>query len=144
MPKKLTKQDLQLEKRRLQAWDLKQEGWQQIKIAKELGVTPGAVSQWIKRGRQEGRAALHSRKGGGAPSRLTEEQIRALPNLLTESPQSYGLSGHVWTRTRIITLVHHLYSVHYSHGHIGRILRKCGVKLRRRRTGTRMRRRRVS
>lgn len=33
MPKNLTKHGLPLEERRLRAWDLKQQGWQQSKIA---------------------------------------------------------------------------------------------------------------
>jgi nucleotide-binding universal stress UspA family protein len=44
------------EGRRLRAWELHQKGWQQRAIADALGVTQGAVSQWLKRGR-EGAAA---------------------------------------------------------------------------------------
>jgi transposase len=139
MPKSPTKHDLQLEERRLRAWELKQQGWQQNKIAQEVGVTPGAVSQWFKRARQKGSQALHTRKGGPRPL-LQAEQIQQLPNLLAQSPQSYGLFGTVWTRTNILMLIRQVYAVQYSHGHIGRILRKSGVKLRLRRRATRMRR----
>ncbi|WP_220196755.1 helix-turn-helix domain-containing protein [Ktedonospora formicarum] len=38
----------------MRAWDLWQQGWKQKEIANALGVTKGAVSQWIKRGREEG------------------------------------------------------------------------------------------
>ncbi|MBI3725345.1 helix-turn-helix domain-containing protein, partial [bacterium] len=37
------------EARRLRALDLRQLGWRQIEIARALGVTEGAVSQWMKR-----------------------------------------------------------------------------------------------
>ncbi|MDP8946651.1 MAG: helix-turn-helix domain-containing protein, partial [Actinomycetota bacterium] len=37
------------EGRRLRAWELKQEGWKQRDIARALGVSKGAVSQWMKR-----------------------------------------------------------------------------------------------
>src|SRR5438067_1689547 len=47
------------EARRLRAWELKQQGWQQRMIAAALGVTPGAVSQWLKR----------AAAGGGEPPR---------------------------------------------------------------------------
>jgi len=46
------------EERRKQAWNLKEQGWQQNKIAKALGVSKGAVSQWMKRGREGGFEAL--------------------------------------------------------------------------------------
>ena len=34
---------------RLRAWELHQKGWKQQAIAEALGVTQGAVSQWLKR-----------------------------------------------------------------------------------------------
>jgi predicted transcriptional regulator len=42
------------EGRRLRAWELKQEGWTQQQIADALGVSKGAVSQWMKRAREGG------------------------------------------------------------------------------------------
>ena len=39
------------EARRLQAWHLKQTGWSQRRIAEALGVSEGAVSQWMIRAR---------------------------------------------------------------------------------------------
>jgi len=46
------------EGRRLRAFELKEQGWKQTEIADALGVTEGAVSQWMKRARQEGVQAL--------------------------------------------------------------------------------------
>ena len=45
------------EERRKRAWKLKEEGWQQKDIAVALGVSEGAVSHWIKRGREGGEEA---------------------------------------------------------------------------------------
>ena len=42
------------EGRRLRAWELHQKGWQQRDIAEALGLTQGAVSQWLKRAEMEG------------------------------------------------------------------------------------------
>jgi DNA-directed RNA polymerase specialized sigma24 family protein len=42
------------EGRRLRAWELKQEeGWKQQDIARALGVSKGALSQWMKRAEQK-------------------------------------------------------------------------------------------
>ena len=49
------------EERRLRAWALKAMGWSQQQIAEALGVTAGAVSQWMLRGREGGEEALKSR-----------------------------------------------------------------------------------
>src|SRR5574341_498033 len=44
------------EMRRLRAWELKRKGWKQKAIAEALGVSEGAVSQWVKRAEAGGRA----------------------------------------------------------------------------------------
>jgi transposase len=41
-----------------QAWKPKQQGWKQKDIARALGVSEGAASQWIKCGREGGEEAL--------------------------------------------------------------------------------------
>jgi DNA-directed RNA polymerase specialized sigma24 family protein len=46
------------EARRLQAWYLKQTGWAQRQIAEAMGVSEGAVSQWMQRARQRAEAAI--------------------------------------------------------------------------------------
>ncbi len=40
------------EERRKRAWNLKEQGWRQKDIPVALGVSEGAVSQWIKRMKQ--------------------------------------------------------------------------------------------
>ncbi len=42
------------EGRRLRAWELRQQGWTQQDITDALGVSKGAVSQWMRRGREGG------------------------------------------------------------------------------------------
>jgi transcriptional regulator len=45
------------EGRRLRDLELKERGWKQTQIADALGVSEGAVSQWMKRAREEGEEA---------------------------------------------------------------------------------------
>jgi transposase len=59
--------------RRRRAWELKQHGWKQTAIA-ALGVTPGAVSKWLKRGRIQGVDALRGHPAARPTPRLTPEQ----------------------------------------------------------------------
>jgi predicted transcriptional regulator len=61
--------------RRRRAWELKQQGWKQTAIAAALGVTPGAVSQWLKRARTQGVEALH-RSADASAGRVTRLAIR--------------------------------------------------------------------
>jgi transposase len=109
------------EARRLQAWQLKQKGWSQRQIAEALGVSEGAVSQWIKRARDGGVEALRHRPPPGAPSRLTDEQLARLPALLQQSPEAYGFRGELWTRGRIAAMIRLECGVSYHPRHVGRL-----------------------
>jgi transposase len=86
--------------RRLRAWDLKQQGWRQCDIAAALGVTEGAVSQWVDRGRSGGVAALRHRPPPGPSSRLTPEELAQLPALLARGAEAFGFRCDVWTARR--------------------------------------------
>lgn len=119
------------EGRRLRAWELSQEGWRQKDIAAALGVTKGAVSQWVKRAKQEGPEALRRRKAPGAPPRLTDAQRQELPRLLERGPEAFGFRGAVWTEGRIAEVIRREFGVSYHPSHVGRILRACGWSLQR-------------
>jgi transposase len=109
------------EARRLQAWRLKQRGWPQRQIAEALGVSQGAVSQWMTRAREEGPDALRHRPPPGAPRRLSAEQLTRLPELLHRGPKAYGFRGELWTRGRIATVIQREYGISYHPRHVGRL-----------------------
>src|SRR5258705_111278 len=50
------------EERRKRAWALKQQGWLQKDIAAALGVSAGAVSQWLTRAREAGSVEAPARR----------------------------------------------------------------------------------
>jgi len=109
------------EARRLQAWRLRQQGWSQRQIAEALGVSEGAVSQWMTRARQGGAEALRHRRPPGAPCRLTAEQLARLPTLLHQGPEAYGFRGEVWTRSRIAVVIRLEFGVSYHPAHVSRV-----------------------
>jgi transposase len=109
------------EARRLQAWRLKQKGWSQRQIAEALGVSEGAVSQWMTRARRGGTEALRHRRPPGARRRLTDEQLARLPALLHQGPETYGFRGAVWTRTRIAAVIRVEFGISYHPAHISRV-----------------------
>lgn len=114
------------ERRRLRAWELHLQGWKQKDIADKLDATPGAVSQWIKRGRQEGVHALKKRKACGPPRRLSWVQRAQLPRLLARGAPSFGFSGEVWTRARVAAVIEREFGVKYHPDYVGSLLRSCG------------------
>ena len=117
------------EGRRLRAWELSQAGWSQAAIAEALGVTRGAISQWLKRARQGGVAALYKRKAAGPKPRLSTEQLERLPKLLAQGAEAYGFLGDIWTRGRVAEVIWREFGVRYTPTHVGRILRACGWTL---------------
>jgi transposase len=114
------------EYRRFRAWELRQQGWKQQDIADALGVTQGAVSQWMTRAKEGGPEALRRRKAPGAKPRLTAEQNAQIPELLKRGPDAFGFRGDLWTRERVATVIRREFGVSYHPAHVGRILKELG------------------
>jgi transposase len=110
------------EARRLQAWHLKQKGWAQRQIAEAVGVSEGAVSQWMARARHVGPEALCRRPPPGARRRLSPEHLARLPTLLHRGPPAYGFRGELWTRSRVAAIIRLEFGVSYHPRHVGRLL----------------------
>jgi transposase len=109
------------EARRLQAWHLQQGGWSPRQIAGALGVSEGAVSQWMARGRDGGPAALRHRPHPGAARRLSPDQLARLPELLHRGAEAYGFRGQVWTRSRIAAIMQLACGISSPPRHVGRL-----------------------
>jgi transposase len=117
------------EGRRLRAWELHEAGWPGRRIAAVLGVTPGAVSQWLARGRTGGREALRTQPRPGKQARLTDEQRAQVPALLAQGTEAHGVVGAVWTAQRVATVIQRTFGVRYHPAHISRLLRQLGWTL---------------
>src|SRR5262249_40885262 len=114
------------EYRRLRAWELHQHGWPQHQIVRALGVSKGAVSQWLSRARKEGVEALQKRSSPRAPARLTNEQKAQLAALLAKGAEHYGFRGDVWLRARIQSVIKQTFGVTYSVSHISWLMQQIG------------------
>jgi transposase len=114
------------EGRRLRAWELFQEGGPQQRIAEALGVTKGAVSQWLSRAMAAALQALRYRKPPGRQPKLTHQQRLQLLELLTQGPQAFGFRGDVWTQPRVAEIIRRHFGVQYHPSQVGRILKQYG------------------
>ena len=111
------------EGRRLRAFELKQEGWSQQRIAEALGVSKGAVSQWMKRARQGGGPqALKRQPAPGAQPRLSEEQRAKVPELLERGAEAHGFRGEAWT-CGVAIVIRREFGVSYHPAHASRLLK---------------------
>src|SRR3954468_4008551 len=101
------------------------------RIADALGVSKGAVSQWMKRARQGGGVqALRRRPAPGAPPRLSEEQRTKLPELLEQrGAEAHGFRGEAWTCERVAIVIRREFGVRYHPAHVSRLLKTFGQSL---------------
>ena len=111
--------------RRLRALDLFQHGWRERDIVEALGVSKGAVSQWLTAAREQGRQALSSQPRG-THAKLTDEQKRLIPDFLWHGPEAYGFRGEVWTCPRVVDVLAREFGVTYHRDHVSRILKELG------------------
>lgn len=113
------------ETRRLHAWKLHQLGWTQVRIARALGVTQGAVSQWFKRFREGGGVeALRHHPAPGRQAALTDEQFAQIPVLIACGAKAFGFPDDQWTTNRVTTMLKQVFGVSYHPGHVSRVLQK--------------------
>jgi transposase len=113
------------ERRRLRAW-ARAPARSRRAIAQALGVTPGAVSQWLKRAREGGAQALAHRMPPGRMSRLSAEQKAELVRRLEQGAEAQGFLGDVWTTKRVASLIQQAFGVQYHPAHMSRLLRELG------------------
>jgi transposase len=111
------------EGRRRRAWELSHQGWKQKDIAAALGVSKGAVSQWLKRAREQGVEALRQHLAPGRQPKLSAQARAQLPGLLAQGAEAFGLRGQVWTRGRVAEVIKQPFGVRYHPAHWSRILR---------------------
>lgn len=115
------------EARRFRAWELHEQGWAQVRIAEALGVSEGAVSQWLKAVREGGLPALRSSLSKRGPrARLSASERARLPELLQRGAEAYGFRGAVWTQGRVRAVIKQEFGVVYSERQVGRILAQIG------------------
>lgn len=78
-------------------------------VAETVGVSPQAVSGWIKRYKTGGLAALKARKRGpevGQTRQLTPEQEKLLQKLITNNtPDQLKFAYALWTRKAVMELI---------------------------------------
>jgi transposase len=113
------------EERRKRAWALKQEGWPQKGIAAALGVSDGAISQWMKRAREGGGVETLTRQPPpGMRPRLRADQRTQLPGVLVGGAEAHGFRGDVWAAKRVATVIWRHFGVRYHPDHDSRVLRR--------------------
>lgn len=115
-----------LERRRLQAAKLLRRGWSQADVAREVGVSRESVRRWADVFAEQGTAALRKSRRVGRPSRLAENDLERLGELLEQGPQAHGFATNLWTCERVALLIEREFGVRFHDAHVWRVLQRMG------------------
>ncbi len=92
-------------------------------------MTEGAVSQWMKSGREGGEEALKAHPAKGARPYLTAEQQAQIPAVLAKGAAAYRFRGEVWNSRRLAVAIKQEFGVSYHPDHCGYLVRKMGYSM---------------
>jgi len=116
----------ELEARRFRAIALLRDGIKACEVARMLGVTAGAVSQWNSVHEAEGSEGLRSRQHPGPAPKLSEEQKAQVPEILAAGPTTHGFATELWTLSRVAEVIRRRFDVEYHPAHVWKILTALG------------------
>lgn len=121
----------ELEKRRVRAINLLQQGLQPVEVARQLGVDRRTVRSWKAAFRKRGLAGIKSRPTPGRPIRLTRSQMQSLRGALMRGPRRCGFTTDLWTCSRVRDYVKSHFNVTYHSAHLSRIMHAFGWSVQR-------------
>jgi len=124
-PRQLTR--AQLAERRREGFELlRRKRLSQKAIAKKLGVSKAAVSQWQKRLGEEGMKGAKARVASGRPSKLGQKEQERLLAILKRGAKRAGFKSERWTQERVMRVIEKTFGVRYHFRSVGRLLKKLG------------------
>lgn len=124
MSKQKSQTTIWKEKRRFHAVRLESKGWKQKDIAIALDVSKGAVSQWLKAFKKEGKEILQSHNHTGRPPGLADKEKQTIPDILSHGAEAYGFHGDVWTCSRVRKIIEIEFGISYHKSHVARLLKE--------------------
>ena len=91
----------EMESRRQRALPMLAAGTSQSAIAREIGVTPQAVSKWAAAFRLGGKKALASKGKPGRKTGMTAVEMKRVEAALLKGPVKNGYRNDLWTLRRV-------------------------------------------
>lgn len=117
---------VKLERRRLQAARLLQQGVHEAEVARRVGVHRQSVNRWAKQLARGGRQALKRAPRAGRPPQLSAADRQRIVQGLKRGSEALGYSTSLWTAWRVADLIERACGVKYSTVHAWRLLRALG------------------
>ena len=116
----------ELERRRLRALALLEEGLQPVEVARRVGADRRSVRRWKAAARAQGEAGVRAKPAPGRPPKLKAKQRTRLERLLVKGAQAAGYHTDLWTCPRVAELIERRFGVGYHVDHVGRLLHELG------------------
>jgi transposase len=116
----------ELERQRFRAVALLEGGHRPDEVAKLLGVSPTAVSQWKMIYQRAGPKGLKAKPHPGPKPKLTAPQRQKLERLLLKGPLAHGYPTDLWTLKRIAEVIEKHFGVHYDLSGVWHVLHGMG------------------
>ena len=113
-----------LERRRLQAARLLEQGCTEAEVARRLDVHRQSVNRWAKALKTAGRVGLRRAPQAGRPPKLGATEMAQLEQCLKQGPEQFGYLSGLWTLARVGKLIEQQHGVRYDASQVWRILRK--------------------
>ena len=110
----------------MRAMTLLDQGRSQAQVARQLGVTPAAVSQWVKARNQGGEEALRAKPHAGPKPKLNDRQLKRLEKLLQRGPRKSGYPTELWTLKRVVEVIERHFGVQYDPSGVWHVLHRMG------------------
>jgi transposase len=97
-------------------------------VAESLGLRRSTVYAWVKTYKEHGEQALLAKPIPGRPSKLSDEQARAVYAVLVgKDPRQLQFDFALWTRWMVGELIRRMYDVELTEQSVGRMLRRWGM-----------------
>lgn len=112
----------ELERRRLRAVELLQQGEKPSVIARILGLHKSSLYRWKEAVEQGGAAALET-KPAKRPPGLNDQQLAQLADELRKGAVAHGWVNDLWTGERVRVVIQKRFGITYTADHVRRLLR---------------------
>ena len=116
----------ELERRRVRALELLNQGLEPHVVAQRVGVDRRSVRRWKRAYQKRGAAGLKARPASGRPRKLSTGQRQSLARWILQGAEACGFPTALWTCRRIVQLMRQRFHVAYHPHHVPRLLRSCG------------------
>jgi transposase len=113
----------ELQRRRLRAVELVNQGESPEEVARFLGCGRSSVYTWVKLARED-LGKLAAKPHPGRTPRLTDEQRKELAGLLLQGAKAHGWRTDLWTANRAAELIDRHFGISFHPEHVRKVLKR--------------------